>query len=165
MSFIPGHTSEEIIAEYNKRFSEPITIPKLNGFKRHHKIHSGLPKGRNANPIGHECIKNGFIIVKTGDTPKAGYRNYKPKHYVLWEKVNGPVPEGYNLIFLDGNKRNFHLENIELVTKEELGIITRLNLQSEFAEITKTGILIARVIAAMEKKRKNGRSQWKKRKR
>lgn len=169
MSFIPGHTSEEIIAEYNKRFREPITRPRLKGYMSTHKIHPGLPYGyrkgkkpENTKPIGHEYIKDGYVMVKTEETPYGS--NYKPKHRVLWEEANGPVPEGCILMFLDGNKQNCALENIELVTREELGIMIRLNLRSEFAEITKTGILIARVIAAMEKKRRNG-SQWKKRKR
>lgn len=170
MSFIPGHTSEEIVAEYNNRFSEPITKERLKAFKRNNKIHPGLPCGyrkgnkpENTKPIGHEYIKDGYVMVKTEETPYGS--NYKPKHRVLWEAANGPVPEGCILMFLDANKQNCALENIELVTRKELGIMIRLNLRSEFAEITKTGILIARVIAAMEKKRKNGRSQWKKRKR
>ena len=166
LSVIPGNTSEEIVAEYNKRFSEPITKERLKAFKNNNKICS-LPPGkyRNPKPIGHEYIKDGYVFVKTEETPRGGQWNYKQKHRVLWEAENGPVPAGHILMFLDGDRQNCDLGNLELVTREELGIMIKMNLRSEFAEITKTGILIARVISAMEKKRRNGRSQWKKRKR
>ncbi|MEM6384355.1 MAG: HNH endonuclease signature motif containing protein [Pseudomonadota bacterium] len=58
---------------------------------------------------GHERLnKNGYIEVSVRETnPHTGHeRRYVQKHRWLWEKANGPVPEGHALKCLDGDKTN-----------------------------------------------------------
>ncbi len=74
---------------------------------------------------------------------------------MLWEKKNGKVPEGYVLTFLDGDKSNFTLDNLALISMAESLEITRSNLRSTNPEFTKTGILIAKVKIARSKRKKN----------
>lgn len=57
--FIPGHTYKEIVAEYNKRFEEPITEPRVKGYMANHKINNGLT-GR---------FKKGHIPTNKGTHP------------------------------------------------------------------------------------------------
>ena len=40
-------------------------------------------------------------------------------HKVLWEAINGEIPEGYELNHKDENKHNFKLSNLELLTHKE----------------------------------------------
>ena len=40
-------------------------------------------------------------------------------HKVMWEQVNGKMPESHCLWFLDGDTMNVGLENLELITRAE----------------------------------------------
>lgn len=44
---------------------------------------------------------------------------YKLKHRIIWEQHNGPIPEGYNVQFKDGNKLNTNIENLYLASKAQ----------------------------------------------
>ena len=69
----------------------------------------------NYKPIGSERItKDGYVEVKVGDPSE-----WRPKHRILWEKENGPIPEGYNVQFKDGNRQNIKLENLYLISRAE----------------------------------------------
>lgn len=189
-SYIPGHTYKEIVSEFNKLFSEPITESKVKGYMANHKINNGLTgrfkkghiplnkgthpptvgrmgetqfkKGNlphNTKPIGYERItKDGYIEVKVMERPdrKNRIHNFKAKHHIVWEEANGPVPKGYKLTFLDGNKQNCSLENLALITNAEHLEMTRNGLRNENSKITETGILLARCSVASKKaKRKS----------
>lgn len=43
---------------------------------------------------------------------RATERDRKPLHHVLWEEVNGPIPEGWQVTFRDANPSNIALENL-----------------------------------------------------
>lgn len=55
----------------------------------------------NTKPIGYERIsKDGYVEVKVKMRPSSPYcnDNFIPKHRLLWEAENGPVPKGHKLI-------------------------------------------------------------------
>lgn len=103
---------------------------------------------KNIDPIGTEKIdKDGYIYVKVNDIPKAKKKvNWKQKHKLLWEKHNGPVPEGNKIIFADGNNQNIEIDNLIMVSDSELLVMNRAKLISNNVEITKTGAIIAKII-------------------
>lgn len=71
-------------------------------------------------PIGSERIdKDGILMRKYSDT---GIKrdDWKPVHVHIWEEINGKVPKGSAVIFDDGNKRNFEIENLKCLTRAEL---------------------------------------------
>lgn len=110
----------------------------------------------NTKPLGYERItKDGYVEVKIKMRPSHPNcnDNFKAKHRIVWEEANGPIPEGYKVIFLDGDKRNVSLSNLALVSNAEKLQMTRLNLHSNNREITKTGVLIARAGVITNKKR------------
>lgn len=45
--------------------------------------------------------------------------NWEPLHKYNWEKINGPVPRGYCLWFIDGDSLNCEPNNLELITRKE----------------------------------------------
>lgn len=98
---------------------------------------------QNHRPIGSERIdRDGYILIKVEEPNK-----WKPKHRVLWEKTNGPIPKKHRLIFADGNRQNITLDNLILVSYAESFIMNKRKLFSENAEHTKTGALIAKVLS------------------
>lgn len=81
----------------------------------------------NTNYLGHERVsKDGYVEISIDETnPHTGYaRRYVLKHRWLWEGANGPVPDGYALKCLDGNKLNTDPSNWEPVHR---GVLARLN--------------------------------------
>ena len=38
------------------------------------------------------------------------------EHVLVWEQHNGPIPEGYQIHHIDGDKSNNSIENLQLVS-------------------------------------------------
>lgn len=101
----------------------------------------------NYCPVGTVRIKgDGYTYVKITDPGV-----WKQKHVLVWEAVNGPRPKGHKLIFADGNKQNFRLENIILVSNAEHVRLNQNHLISDNADITKAGVLLAKLITKSAK--------------
>ena len=56
--------------------------------------------------------KQGYRVVETNN------KKYKA-HRVVWELVNGPIPEGMCIDHIDGNVGRNTIENLRLVTKSD----------------------------------------------
>lgn len=96
-------------------------------------------------PIGSESItKDGYTLIKT----KAP-NTWEYKQRVIWERVNGEIPKGCVIIFADGDKTNFNLENLICVSKNELRQLNRYKLKKDNAELTKVGIGIVKLKAKL----------------
>ena len=111
----------------------------------------------NTKPVGYERItKDGYIEVKIKMRPSHPNcnDNFKAKHHIVWEEVNGPIPSGYKLTFLDGNKQNCDISNLALITNAEHLEITRKGLRTDDARLTETGVLIARASVLIREKKK-----------
>lgn len=108
-----------------KQFSK-ASVPWNKGISFHaggrsveHQFRPGqLPK--NHQPVGHERLNKGYLqrkVTDTGDT----HADYRPVHHLVWEAAGrAPVPASHALIFRDGNRMNFDIDNLELVSREEL---------------------------------------------
>lgn len=69
----------------------------------------------------------------------------------LYKKHIGEIPEGYQIIFLDGNKENLEISNLAAVPKSYQALMNTYKLRSEFAEITRTGIMLCELHEALRK--------------
>lgn len=96
----------------------------------------------NVKPLGHEriCPKDGFILVKVAEPnpyTKAKTR-YRFKHHVVWEGEHGPIPKGMVVRFLDGNKLNCAIENLEMVSKAVHLRLNKMNYSALPADVKPT---------------------------
>lgn len=110
---------------------------------------------KNHKPVGSERIdsKDGYTLIKVAEP-----RTWKLKHVVLWEKHNGPVPKGYKVIFLDGDITNITIENLAMVSNQEMLVANRMGLRYKNKELTEVGINIAKVVvASRNRKKKNSK--------
>jgi len=41
-------------------------------------------------------------------------------HRHEWEQTYGPIPKGFNIVFKDGNSLNCDIDNLQMVTNDEL---------------------------------------------
>lgn len=77
-------------------------------------------KPHNWNPIGHERItKDGYLQRKLTDTGITR-RDYVMVHHIVWREAGNDIPTGSALIFIDGNRKNFALSNLALITRANL---------------------------------------------
>lgn len=57
---------------------------------------------------------------------KVDENTWKRKHVYIYEQVHGSIPKGSCIIFLDGDRENFDIDNLYLLTKKEfLYLISR----------------------------------------
>lgn len=109
-----------------------------------------------AAPIG-SLRKNscGYTMIKVSNKGKPGER-WKLYQRYLWEKHYGrKIPKGMILVFLDGNKNNFDINNIATITRAESLYLTDHHLWFKDTELSKTGTLIAKVAVKAKEKSRN----------
>lgn len=142
-----GKTNREITELFNKKFNQNRTRSGIVTIKTRNGIKTGsnglFEKGHTSPirlPVGAERKRSGYIYVKVGQ-PSA----WKPKHYLIWEKYNGKVPAGHILVFGDGNKNNYELDNIILMSKNEGLRMNYSKLIQNNAEGTKGMLNIVRI--------------------
>lgn len=133
-----GKTNKELTIALNNLYHSEFTVKQVKWFKYTHHINSGLKK-RNL-PIGSERIKNGYIFIKT-EEPSL----WKEKHRVIYESVYGEIPEGYKIMFLDGDKLNCNIDNLKLVKDSEEIYINKNGFAGVSKEITETAINLAKL--------------------
>ena len=66
--FIPGHTYKEIVAEWNKRFNEPITEGRVKGYMANHKINNGLTGRFKKGNVPHNKGKHMPTVGRMAET-------------------------------------------------------------------------------------------------
>ena len=92
-------------------------------------------------PVGSEYITNeGYTIVKT---KAPNFWEYKQR--VIWKKAHGEIPAKHVIIFADGNKSNFDIDNLICVSKNELRQLNRYKLKKDDADLTKVGLGIVKL--------------------
>ena len=173
---VKGSTYKEITKKMNDKFEYNFSEEQVKGMMYRNKLTTGtggyfkkgstpwnkglkgymganktsFKKGTiplNKVPIGTESItKGGYIKVKVGEPNK-----WKLKQRYIYEQHYGEIPNNYNIIFADGNKMNFDIDNLIAVSKSEMLILNNNNLRFEDKELTKVGVNIAKVIDKAKK--------------
>lgn len=137
--FKKGHVTHNKGKKQTEYMSkEAIEKTKATRFKK-----GNIPQ--NHRDIGEERIsKDGYIYIKVRDGCLND--NWELKHRYIYKQHYGEIPDGYNVMFADKNKRNFDIDNLILVSKSEDLIMNNNKLLFSNKELTKTGHLIAKVI-------------------
>jgi hypothetical protein len=112
---------------------EKGNVPANKGMKMPFNANSAKTQFKQGNVPhtmkfeGHEHItKDGYVEISVAEVnPHTGFeRRYVQKHRWLWEKLNGPVPEGMALKCLDGDRKNTDPSNWECIPR---AMLPRLN--------------------------------------
>lgn len=102
-------------------------------------------KPATVRPIGSERVdKDGIIQIKANET------KWMSKHKYIWESENGPVPNGHVVIFANGDKRDFSLDNLVCVSRRQLVMINKNKLITKDEELTKTGVLLTELLLTIK---------------
>lgn len=105
------------------------------------------------NPIGTERItRDGYLERKMTDTGITR-RDYVPVHRLVWEAQHGKVPAGHAIAFVDGDKRNIEIGNLECISRAELMRRNTIhNYPKEIAELVQLRGALTRQINKREGK-------------
>jgi hypothetical protein len=134
-------------ALFNRRFGLSITFFQIGAAMKRY----GIRNGRDCRfhpgqipPIGSERIKaDGYVEVRIRNPTGKPWKNWKCKHRIIWEAAHGKIPRGQVVLFADGNKLNFSLDNLLLVSRRELAVMNSCNLISGHGELTRAGKAVA----------------------
>ena len=110
----------------------------------------------NTHPIGTEVVtRDGYTYVKVSDDRTVPSRkNWKAKHLIIYEAAHGPIPEGHMIIFLDGDKSNFNIDNLECISRAVHIRMNQNGLYSTDPDITRAGIRLAELKVVRGRKQK-----------
>lgn len=131
---ITKYTYKDLTAAFNKRFHLNRNWYTLKCHCRNVlKLKSGVMSKKgytswNSSPIGSERVCGNRVIVKVSDFPtteKNRMINWKDKGHLVWEQHHGKIPEGHRLVYLDGNKMNFDISNLECVSRSIQGRVSK----------------------------------------
>jgi hypothetical protein len=102
---------------------------------RFSKGHTSWNKGRKMPPgwggntrfkkgnVPHNTKSDGAISIrKSKGRPyvwiRVSHAQWRELHRIDWEKLNGTIPEGFNVQFKDGNSLNCEPENLYIINRE-----------------------------------------------
>ena len=136
--FTKGHASWNRGRPMNE-WASPESIEKIRK-GQFRKGHIG-DNARLLKPIGHRSVRrNGYVWVKIGQP-----NLWKEEHRLVWEEAYGPLPRRQKLLHIDGNRANNSLDNLILISDEEMTVINRWIGLTDSREINMAAINIARV--------------------
>lgn len=172
-AFVPGHSRKEITEEVNRRFDGSLGLNQITAYIKNNKLNTGRT-GRfekwnvpiNKGTKGMFPTAGGETKFKPGNKPHNhlevgsevingdGYWQvkvlepnvWKFKHRLIWEQVNGSIPDDHVLIFADQDRNNFDVDNLLLIRKQQFIRMNKSGLIKHNKEATKTGVIIADLI-------------------
>ena len=99
---------------------------------------------------------DGYLVRKVREDGTR-HERWAYVHREVWEREHGPIPDGMIVSFLDGNKENCSPDNLVLLDNNTNLEMNRSHLRTANAELTKTGVNLARLrIEVRKAKRKRG---------
>ena len=155
-----------LTARFNETFKTGFTVLQIRSYCGLHGLRNGVSCNTPRYQTGDSRFdERGCEMIKVSMTGNAR-EQWKPKHRLVWEAANGPVPKGHVVIFADRNKSNFALDNLLLVPR---GIFTSLNRSGCFydnADFTKAAVtvfehskVIKNAIKRLEEEKEHGKLQ------
>lgn len=141
------YTIDELLLIVNKKFKENYTRLQLQKYLVRNKIpykYKNEKKSHNMSrlPIGTEYVKgDGMVLVKIA-------RNkWEYKQRLIYKEHYGvELTEEDYIIFLDSDRTNFDINNLQCVSRRVASILSNQQLKSSNVNITKLGINIANLM-------------------
>lgn len=103
-------------------------------------------------PIGSDRVTpEGYLTRKTADTGVTR-RDYVLIHHLVWRMHGRTVPPGYALVFRDKDRTNVDINNLELVTRQQL--MKRNTVHRHGPEIAKLSLLVGAIKRQISRRKK-----------
>jgi len=154
-----GKLATELTEMFNKEFDRNVLVKQIRIFKKNQKIISGVDckykKGELHPlyvPVESERVvrhyKQNEILIKNANC------QWEQKERYLYKKYIGEIPNGYTIMFLDGNIENYDLNNLVAVPKKIKNSINITRLRTKSKEMNKASILLFKLKDLIQEKEK-----------
>lgn len=147
-------TKEQLRKRLEKRYNLIITKSSFEKYLCRHNIHcidynKNKVRDMNKKPIGYEYVRNdGMILVKIEQPSKWEY-----KQRLLYMKYhNCKLTSNDYIIFLNQNRNDFSKDNLVKIDRKESSILSNQKMFSTNKELTKLGILTAKLMIKAQNK-------------
>lgn len=95
----------------------------VKGISHPGSVATQFKKGRRPHTwtaIGHERVsKEGYLQRKLADTGVTR-RDYVAVHHIVWREAGREIPPGFRLTFINRDKTDIRLDNLELVSVADM---------------------------------------------
>jgi hypothetical protein len=160
-----GRTMKDVVPLFNKHFGLNKTEKALSCMLHKRGLNLGskqntFKKGstpKNSRPLYSEkTTPHGVVSVKIPNNKPNAKRKTKWQHKqkFIWEKHNGPVPDGYFVTFRGPDTNNFEPENLMLVSRAELLQLNKNRYRKQPEELKPTVLALSKLQAGISAKRK-----------
>ena len=143
---VPGRPWKEVFELFQKEFPDFVwTVDAMKNACYQRNIRNGIlvsPESKKywfKKPLGSEFKIKGYVMVKV-KMDGSRYDKWKPKQVHIWEQHNGPLPKGYIITFIDGDKSNLNINNLACIKKSVNGAMNIKSLRSESPELFKVRV-------------------------
>lgn len=177
-----GKTAQAFADEMNEKFGLSLTSKQVKNYRRNNRLNSGLTgqfeKGHTPTNKGKKFpnmpknsgqflkgskppnwVPVGTVRYTTDGYPKrkiAEPNKWEHCHRAEWKKYNGSIPKGHSIVFLDGDKTNWNIENLACLSKSEIARMNQNHLFTSDANLTKSGIGLTKLTNKIREVEKNG---------
>lgn len=125
-----NRTIAEVRRAFEERFGTPISKGQVSLFRAEYDLQrrrgNRTAHRKNAVPVGTEKESKGYVWVKVAELPSKPQLkdNWVPKQKAVWERTRGlKLPDGFNVLFCDGDARNFAPANLKAVPRKLMGVM------------------------------------------
>ena len=177
----PGNPIQRVTSMFNEKFDSDKTYDSIWSILKRNNIKNGIDtkfkkgsiphnKGKkfcygektrfkkgnlpaNTKPVGSESLIGGYTKIKIADP-----NNWVFKHRFLYEQKHGPIPANCTIVFADGNRNNFDIDNLVCVTRAELAVLNKSNFIFNDVDVTNAGVSLAKLKIKLSKLKKGENS-------
>lgn len=157
-----GRTTQELADLMNKKFGTNLRVEQLQTFKKHNGFASGVNTRFKKGELGSynearlRDIGDSFVSRKDGyHYIKVGKNKWVKKQRYIYEQAHGvKLPTRMRVIFLDGDKNNFDIDNLKAVDSRIILMAKNRHLFTSDKETTETGLLVSELILKTFDKKK-----------
>lgn len=146
----PCSDKHKLLQDINTTFSTSFSYNAMVSNMCVKRIQAGIKpwqnnegkfRGRQPRPVGAESIKKNYVLVKIAQ-PNV----WQQKNAYVWEQAHGEKVTKHDcVLFLDGNNRNFDIDNLVKVPRSIVAIVNNMRRPDDTPEILLAKIAIARL--------------------
>jgi len=140
---VPTNSFDDAYEQFKKRF--PWKTVGKRTFRRF--CDENNIKGPKSNPT--QPIGKIRITAENREQIKTASGKWEKRANVVWRHAHGNLPEKHFVIHADMDKANFDVDNLLLVNNAEFMSMRRLGLHTADPDLSKLGLMIAKVKIAM----------------
>ena len=144
---VKGTSRKDLTRMFNEKFGTDYPVEKVINWLRYYNLTNGIDaqykKGNVPmikKPIGSEYLKDGVVFIKVAEPDI-----WERKNRYIYKQAHGTLPDNYDVIHLNGDKTDFNIENLAAIERKDTLTMKNAHLFSNDAELTKIGILTAKI--------------------